>query len=124
MFGALLQHDYEAFAQSELEQRRQAGFPPFVYQAILRASGENPSHVESFMAEAVQCAKPLAQGIEIYDPVPAPMARLAGKTRLQLLAQCTHRGRLQAFLSAWQTHLFALSRSRVSWVLDVDPLEL
>ena len=124
LFGALLQHDYEAFAQRELEQRRLAGFPPFIYQAILRASAENPSLVESFMAEAVQWAKPLAEGIEIYDPVPAPMARLAGKTRLQLLAQCTHRGRLQAFLTAWQTHLFAMARSRVSWVLDVDPLEL
>ncbi|NDU93010.1 MAG: primosomal protein N' [Ferrovum sp.] len=124
LFSALLQHDYETFAQRELEQRRLAGFPPFVYQAILRASSENPDHVEAFMAEAVQSAKPLAEGIEIYDPVPAPMARLAGKTRLQLLAQCSHRGRLQAFLTIWQTHLFAMARSRVSWILDVDPLEL
>jgi primosomal protein N' (replication factor Y) len=124
LFGALLQHDYEAFAQRELEQRRLAGFPPFMYQAILRAAAENPDHVASFMAEAVQKARPLAEGIEIYDPVPAPMARLAGKTRMQLLAQCSHRGRLQAFLTTWQNHLFAMARSRVSWVLDVDPLEL
>lgn len=124
LFNALYEHDYEGFAARELEQRRLAGFPPFVHQAILRAAAENASHVESFMAEAVQLAKPLAEGVEIYDPVPAPMARLAGKTRLQLLAQCTHRGRLQAFLTAWQTHLFAIARSRVSWVLDVDPLEL
>ncbi len=124
LFGALLQHDYDTFAQQELEQRRLAGFPPFMYQAILRAAAENPSHVESFMAEAVRWAQPLADGIEIYDPVPAPMARLAGKTRLQLLAQCSHRGRLQAFLTTWQAHLFAMARSRVSWVLDVDPLEL
>ncbi len=124
LFGALLQHDYEAFAKRELEQRRLAGFPPFMYQAILRAAAENPGHVESFMAEAVEKARPLAGGIEIYDPVPAPMARLAGKTRMQLLAQCSHRGRLQAFLTTWQSHLFAMARSRVSWVLDVDPLEL
>ena len=76
------------------------------------------------MAEEVEKARPLAGGIEIYDPVHAPMARLAGKTRMQLLAQCSHRGRLQAFLTTWQSHLFAMARSRVSWVLDVDPLEL
>ncbi len=124
LFMALLQHDYEDFAQRELEQRRLAGFPPFVYQAILRASAEKASLVESFMLEALQLAKPIAKGIEIYDPVPAPMARLAGKTRLQLLAQCNNRSRLQTFLTAWQTQLFTIARSRVSWVLDVDPLEL
>lgn len=76
------------------------------------------------MAQAAGAARRLADGVEIYDPVPATLARVAGKVRWQLLVQSTHRQSLQAFLKAWQPYLQAMVPSRVQWTIDVDPTEL
>ncbi|MDE1942092.1 MAG: primosomal protein N' [Betaproteobacteria bacterium] len=124
LFQSLLAHDYPGFAQRELEERRLTGFPPFAYQALLRASSENPAALEKFMQEAVEATPPRQHGLEIYDPVPPPLARLAGKARLQLLVQAPHRAQLQEFLSAWEARLHALAPRSVQWSLDVDPTEL
>jgi len=125
LFTAIRHHDYEQFAALELDTRRMAGFPPFIHQAILRASSISEKAVIRFMENALSSAHHLVQkGVLIFDPVPPAMARLAGKTRLQLLVQCAQRSELQSFLSAWQNALFETPESRVNWVLDVDPLEL
>src|SRR3989442_9713703 len=36
LYGALRRHDYEAFATSQLAERRSAGLPPFAHLALLR----------------------------------------------------------------------------------------
>ncbi len=124
LFKALLGHDYRSFAQQELEQRRLTSFPPFAYQALLRAASENPDALENFMREAAAQALALAREVEVYDPVPPPLARVSGKSRLQLLVQSSHRSRLQEFLTAWQVRLQGVSCGPVQWSLDVDPAEL
>ncbi|MBU6504222.1 MAG: primosomal protein N' [Betaproteobacteria bacterium] len=124
LFQALLAHDYPGFAQRELDDRRLTGFPPFAYQALLRAASENPDALEKFMKDAGAAAPALSTGMEIYDPVPPPLAKIAGKARLQLLVQAGHRTRLQEFLTAWETRLHALAPRSVQWSLDVDPTEL
>jgi primosomal protein N' (replication factor Y) len=125
LFTAIRHHDYEQFATLELEARRMASFPPFIHQAILRASSESEKAVTRFMENALRSAHhSTTEGVLVFDPVPPAMARLAGKTRLQLLVQCSQRSELQSFLSAWQSALFETPESRVNWVLDVDPLEL
>ena len=37
LYRALVRHDYAAFAAAQLAEREQAGFPPYVFQALLRA---------------------------------------------------------------------------------------
>ena len=37
LYAALVRHDYPAFANEQLKEREQAGFPPYAYQAMLRA---------------------------------------------------------------------------------------
>jgi primosomal protein N' (replication factor Y) len=124
LYQALAHHDFDAFARELLAEREQFGFPPFVYQAVLRAEAVDESAVADFLAQAARDAAPLAGRVTVYDPVPALMPRLAGRHRAQLLVQSSSRSALQQFLSAWHPRLGRGRSSAVRWALDVDPAEL
>src|SRR3990170_603764 len=49
LFRALQKHDFEGWAASQLAERRMAGFPPFVFQAMLRAEVRNEAEVYAFL---------------------------------------------------------------------------
>jgi len=123
LFEGLRRHDYTAFANNLLTERKQAGFPPFVYQALLRAEANNLETALDFLAQAEKHARHLTYPVTIYDPVPAPMARLAGKERAHLLIQASSRNALQAFLKNWYETLTKIAKGKVRWSLDVDPME-
>lgn len=124
LFSHIAKHDYAAFAQEELAARKLTGFPPFVHQALLKATSENAAAAESFLREAAQLAQRInSSGITLFDPVPALMGRLSGKWRFHLLVQASERARLQSFLGHWHHEIFQLKARDVSWVMDVDPLE-
>jgi primosomal protein N' (replication factor Y) len=125
LYQALVAHDYVAFARAQLEDRRQAGFPPFSFQALLRAEAPAMEQSLAFLAEAREAARDLAgEAISLYDPVPMRMARLMSLERAQLLVESAQRPALQAFLAAWNERLEALRTvGSLRWHLDVDPLE-
>jgi primosomal protein N' (replication factor Y) len=123
LYMALHELSYAAFARSLLAERKQAGFPPFVYQALLRAEAPKLDTALAVLARAAQLGRELSRQVIIYDPVPAGMVRLAGRERAQLLVQADSRARLQNFLGAWHEKLAAETSSRARWSLDVDPLE-
>jgi primosomal protein N' (replication factor Y) len=122
LFVALQHGDYAQFAQSALAEREQAGLPPFTFQAMLRAEAATLDNAMRFLSAAAALA-PAATLVQVYDPVPALMARLAGKERAQLLIESHSRGALQIFLSAWILALQAHKARSVRWALDVDPID-
>ncbi len=124
LYAALVAQDYAAFAGQLLEERRRAGFPPFVYQAVLKAEGADEAGVEAFLRQAAMRAGDVAADVVLYDPVPATLARVAGRHRWHLLAQAGSRASLQRFLGAWQPRIAEGKTTRVRWALDVDPLDL
>jgi primosomal protein N' (replication factor Y) (superfamily II helicase) len=123
LYAALRDQDYATFARTLLAERRQAEFPPFVYQALLRAESPKLATALDTLARAARLGKALSPGVNVFDPVPASMMRLAGRERAQLLVQSESRTRLQQFLSAWHARLLAELPHRARWSLDVDPLE-
>jgi primosomal protein N' (replication factor Y) len=123
LYLALQNQDYVSFAESLLEERRQAGFPPYVYQALLRAEAPRIDAALGYLAHAAAIGRTLSEQVTIYDPVPATMVRRAGRERAQLLAQAESRSLLQRFLAAWHTRLSTEQSSPARWSLDVDPLE-
>jgi primosomal protein N' (replication factor Y) len=124
VYQALLAQDYEGFARSQLAERRQAGFPPFAHQALLRAEASARESALDFLERAAAGGRALGLPVQIYDPVAAVRARVAGRDRAQLLVQSPTRPRLQAFLDAWSPSLGTLAGRAVRWSLDVDPLDL
>jgi primosomal protein N' (replication factor Y) len=123
LYLALQNQDYASFAGSLLEERRQAGFPPYVYQALLRAEAPKIDAALAYLGHAADIGRTLSEQVTIYDPVPAAMARRAGRERAQLLAQAESRSLLQRFLAAWHMRLSTEQSSPARWSLDVDPLE-
>lgn len=124
LYQALLRQDYAAFADELLAERKRSGFPPFVYQALLRAEALSERAVADFLDHAVRSAAAHDDEVTLYDPVPAPIARVAGHHRAHLLAQSSSRAALQRFLSRWVAALAQKKAGRVRWSIDVDPLEL
>ncbi|MDN5751865.1 MAG: primosomal protein N', partial [Nitrosospira sp.] len=122
LYHALRRHDYDTLAQTLLAERKMAGFPPFVYQAILRAEAAQMAVALDFLTHAVAIAK-APKHVEVFDPVPAQMARLKGHERAYLLVQSRSRKKLQEFLAEWRAKLDTFAARKVRWTLDVDPLE-
>ena len=120
LFAALKQGDFAAYAHTLLAEREQAGLPPYAYQAMLRAEASQLDAALRFLREAAALA-PTGMQVNIYDPVPALMARRAGMERAQLLVESTSRAALQQFLATWITSLEAHKTRTVRWALDVDP---
>jgi len=123
LYAALRKQDYRAFADDALAERRQAGFPPFVHQALLRAEAPRMDTALEFLGAAARRGKALDGQVTVYDPVPAALPRRAGRERAQLLVQSPTRQRLRDFLSAWRNALADARATPARWSIDVDPLE-
>ena len=124
LYRALVDHDYVRFARAQLDERRIAGFPPFSFQAMLRAEARSIEQSLAFLTAARSAAEALADGVTLYDAVPMRMQRLMTLERGQLLVESSSRPALQAFLAAWMEKLYALKTpGGLRWHLDVDPLE-
>ena len=125
LYAALVAHDYPGFAQTLLKEREQAGFPPYAFQAMLRA--EAPDMADSIAFLNAAAALPVIAehpNVMIYDPIPMKLSRLANLERGQLLSESPSRPALQAFLPRWREAIETLkSPSKLRWHIEVDPLE-
>jgi len=121
LYGAVMRHDYERFAGQLLEERKEAGLPPYMYQALLRAEAKELPIAIEFLEAARDCLP--SDAILINDPIPMTMTRVHNVDRAQLLVESSSRPALQAFLRVWVEQLRAM-KSRVKWSLEVDPLDI
>ena len=121
LYAAVVNHDYDRFATSLLDERRQAALPPYMYQALLRAEARELASAIEFLQQARDCLA--LPGITLHDPIPMTMTRVYNVDRAQLLVESSSRPALQAFLKAWLSLLRAM-KSRVKWSLEVDPLDI
>jgi primosomal protein N' (replication factor Y) len=129
LYAAVAAQDFERFATEALDERRAADFPPFSHLALMRAESKKSGEATDFLKLAARIARRFAareeyRGIEVFDPVPAPLERKAGFERAQLLVRAASRSAMQPFLHAWKEALTAKGVRRVRWSLDVDPQEV
>jgi len=114
---------YEAFLNEELQERRSASLVPFSRACLLRLSGPSASRTATAAALLAEHLRPgsQAEGWLIIGPAPAPVARVAGKSRWQLLLH----GPAEANLPVpMESQLRPLLPRDVSLAIDPDPLEL
>ncbi|HUO44127.1 MAG TPA: primosomal protein N' [Burkholderiales bacterium] len=124
LYRALCRDDYAAFAETQLAERRQAGLPPFVHQAALRAEAPQLATALDFLARAAASGSRIADGVTLLDAVPAAVTRRAGIERAHLVVESRSRRALQDFLFRWRQQLEAAAVRKVRWMIEVDPLEL
>ena len=133
VYQALRDHDYPRFARHQLQERAQAGVPPFVFQALIRADAKTQDAAQDFLRAASQAVQqgelPHRDVVFVFPPIPLAVQRVANVERAQMLLEAPDRRSLQRFLQAWQPWLHWLRRQPahkgvLRWMLDVDPQSL
>jgi primosomal protein N' (replication factor Y) len=88
----VLNHDYERFYAEELGHRKTLGYPPFgrLIRALITGPDEPETRSASLglarLVEAI-AVDGSEQELEVLGPAPAPLARLRGRYRYQLLVK-------------------------------------
>jgi primosomal protein N' (replication factor Y) len=139
VFAALKKHDYPAFAASQLIERKQAGLPPWSFQALLRADARSQEVAQSFLNAArlaLQASgedkadlQTLLTQVSLYPAVPMSIQRVANVERAQMLLESPSRMALQKVLAALQPVLHTQRaapehKGLIRWLVDVDPLAI
>jgi len=117
-------HDYDGFAEHELAWREALAWPPFSRLVAVRIEGQDPGETAAVARKlgdrlAVLLPGP-ATGVRLLGPAPAPLARLRGKSRWQLLLKAPRQALLGPLLDQLERDLEVLPGA-VRVVLDVDP---
>ncbi len=129
LFAALIAHDFDRFAASQLVERRAANLPPFSHQAVLRAEATSADDALACLAEArrigdaIRADTGIADRVVLYDPVPMVIARVADVERAQVVIEANERPPLHALLDAWLPALRD-ARLKARWHVEVDPIDI
>ena len=112
-------HDVAGFLAGELERRRALGYPPFRHLVRVLVSGPE-------LADATRALEELKAGLAEFELLgPAPLLRLRGRHRAQLVGKTDRpralASRAAALLSAAAP---AMRRAGLTAVVDVDPQSL
>ena len=115
-------HDVERFLAVELERRRALGYPPFRHLVRILVSGPEAEEPLTVLRE-LRGALEGSPGAELLGP--APLLRLRGRHRAQLIAKAVRPRPLAAraggLLAAAAP---AMRRAGLTGVVDVDPQSL
>jgi primosomal protein N' (replication factor Y) len=121
-------HDYGAIYAKEMGLRKELGFPPCARLINLRISGADE---EAVRATALSLARFAAKSnrpggpVKLLGPVPAPLARLRGKFRWQLLLQGTELEPLHRLCRRLRQQAKTMGFAKqVTVSVDVDPENL
>jgi primosomal protein N' (replication factor Y) len=126
MMQTLVSDGYAVFAKRALEDRQMAMLPPYAFVALVRAEAPDANSPLRFLRGVAQrLSSPAVPGVHILGPVPAPMERLGGRYRAQLLLQAERRSLLNECLLRLTTNLDTLKDAqKTRWSIDVDPVDL
>jgi primosomal protein N' (replication factor Y) len=125
-------HDYHNFFQREMELREQLGYPPFSYLACLRLQG-NQEKATALMAQrlgqgmtaSLEKWPKRGKEIQVLGPVEAPLGKLKGKYRWQILIKSRKAELLHYFLEKVEGLSRKMLRaSGISLIIDVDPYQM
>ena len=114
---------YERFLEEEARERREAGLVPYARACVLRLSGTSASTTATAAAVVAEQLRPgcMDAGWQLIGPAPAPVARVAGRSRWQLLM---HGPQASALPLPSGSSLWDGLPSGVSLAVDPDPLQL
>ena len=126
MLAMLVRQGYAACAQKNMQERIASGFPPGSRCILLRAQSHQQDTGWQFLQQVADKLFSLKlQGVQVLGPVPAPMERIAGHYRFQLLLLGKNYPLLRKSGKQLQQWLYQGDFGRkVHWSLDVDPVNL
>lgn len=123
LLAQIIEQDYDLIARTLLDDRRRFRLPPLSYAAALRADADSLEKAEQFLWRLKQAFTP-QEGLTWTGPLPAAMARRAGRYRSVVLITARERRPLHWALK----HLVNCAEdlktpSDLRWAVDVDPID-
>jgi primosomal protein N' (replication factor Y) len=119
---AACEHDFVAFAKDELAYRRTLGYPPFSSLALMvfrdRVFETAHAHAQ-FVASGLRRALPA--DLQILGPAPAPLERLRGEFRVQVLLKGRSRAAVRQGITQSVTLIERRKLRPDAVSIDVDP---
>ena len=120
-------HDYLSFFDEEIKHRRELRYPPFARLALVRFQGNSEKRTSELAGESADLGREILgrrpqDRVDLLGPAPAPLAKIKGRYRFQILLRGQQVKPLHAFIDQWLPQVEDLLRGQgVSCVLDVDP---
>jgi primosomal protein N' (replication factor Y) len=129
----VVDHDDERFYRDEIAQRAALGYPPCGALARVLVSGEDAAATAAgaetlaraarAALEALEPGGAAGEPLEVLGPAPAPLARLRGRHRVQLLLKGRARPPVRELARAVLRAAAALPRA-LQVQLDLDPVQM
>ncbi|HEX3551679.1 MAG TPA: primosomal protein N' [Thermoanaerobaculia bacterium] len=118
---AALRQDDEGFAREEMRFRRVFHYPPYTRMVQILVRDKSREKAQGIIAglAADLAAHPLGRGVRLSGPAPAPLERLRGQWRFQLLARTANFRDLHRLLKE-----VLPKNPGYDLVVDVDPQQL
>ncbi|MBS2027564.1 MAG: primosomal protein N' [Deltaproteobacteria bacterium] len=120
-------HDFDGFAQAELRRREALGFPPYAKLLAVRVDGlQERATIDAARRLADVAERQIRRGREplrLLGPTPAPLVKLRGRTRWQLLLKARGHAAMNAVVQALEAAADELPPG-VRASFDVDPVNL
>jgi primosomal protein N' (replication factor Y) len=119
-------HDFERFYQKELLFRQELNYPPYGFLAAIKFSATSESSLKTATDQAAAVLRSiknrLGLRVEILGPAPAPLYRLRGRFRQQILLKEASRAALRRLLTAYRREQSLPATVRAA--IDIDPVDL
>lgn len=120
------EQNYEKFYDHEINFRRNMHYPPFV--ALINALIKHQDFAKAAFA-ASELARLLKEAdkenvLKVLGPAPAPLSRLKGEHRMQVLIKTRYRRQAREALDAAMAELKAIGQDLKMITVEVDPVNL
>ncbi len=122
-------HDYDGFAEHELNERREPIYPPFVSIANVVISGVSEKQTSEACIAATEWTRRLVEltgleGIQLLGPAPCPISKIKDRYRWRFLIKSQSAAKLSK-LSAYLAERCPVVRNAdVRLIVDRDPVSL
>lgn len=116
-------HDFEGFAEQELQMRRQFGHPPYLHLVLITARSVHQQRAEfSLKTLHARLAKGLPDDMRLTEPLPSPLVKSHDQWRYQVILKAASARQLAAYVSQVMRDL--TFPSDVIVTVDVDPYSM
>lgn len=116
-------HDFEGFAEQELQMRRQFGHPPFLHLVLITARSVHQQRAEfSLKTLHARLAKGLPEDMRLTEPLPSPLVKSHDQWRYQVILKAASARKLAAHVREVMNDL--TFPSDVIVTVDIDPYSM
>lgn len=116
----------DAFYEEEVKQRTVLSHPPFARVVLIRLESADMREAQAAGASLVAALRSTAdgQGIQVFGPTLAPLSKLVGRWRFQVVLRGRDVPRFRTWLTSVEAVILDRPKRGVRMSVDVDPRSL